>query len=171
MITSSRQWVGSCCIVLVDRRTSSALEVRTLGRKCKVRVKQLAVFAGSLLINCFPKKGKAVELKKPQLGSQFITGVCNTCGFKKLLKLELQELQLHSPNRKSTFHADGRTCASTSWRNHCSFQPSIFIIARRMYPSTPWPCHRGHDSRHFALSLIRPATCSSHWLFTGITFV
>lgn len=169
MITSS--WVGRRWVVLFNKHTSSALEVRTLERKCKVRVKQLAVFAGSLLIKNFPKKGKGVVLQKPRLGSQFITGVCNAWGFKKLLEQELPELQLRSPNRKSTFHADGRTCASTSRRNHCSFQPSIFIIAHRMYPSTPWPCFRGHDSRHFALSLIRPATCSSQWLFTGITFV
>lgn len=170
MIISSWLGVGKRWVIFVDRRTSSALEVRTLGRKYKVRVKQLAVFAGSLLIKHFPKKGKAVELQKPRLGSQFITSVCNACGF-KLLELKLPELQLHSPNRKSTFHADGRTCASTSRWNHCSFQPSIFIIARRMYPSTPWPCYQGHDSRHFALSLVRPATCSSQWLFTGITFV
>lgn len=63
MITSS--WLR---VVLVVRRVSSALEVRTLGRKCKVRVKQLAVFAGSILIKHFPKKGKSSGTTKASAG-------------------------------------------------------------------------------------------------------
>lgn len=91
------------------------------------------------------------------------------CGFKKLLSLEPPELQLYSPNQRSTFHGDGEdACASASWPNHRSFYLSIFV--------THTPPSRGlafegmiHDVS--PLSLIRPATCSSQRLLAGIGFV
>lgn len=67
--------------------------------------------------------------------------------FKKLVSLELPELQHYTPNHRSAFHGEGEdACASASLQNHLSSYLLIFIMAQRAHPSILWPCFRGHDS-------------------------
>lgn len=120
------------------------------------------------LSHTFTKDGRAVETEKPQLGSQFITSVCESWWFQKASQSGAARITaLHPQSQKHiSWWRGGRVCIA-SRQNHCSLYLSIFIIAQRTHPAIPWPCFGGHDSwrvhpqPHQTSNVFITAT--SHW--------
>lgn len=117
--------------------------MRTPGKKMQIGSERISCICRFALNDTLPMNGKAVEIKKSQVGPQFITSIGKSTWFQTAsarVTAPRPRLQKHISRRREDVPA------SASQQNYSSFSPSISIIAQRTYPSTPWPRFRGHDS-------------------------
>lgn len=126
------------------------------------------------LSHTFTKDGRAAEReKKPQLGSQFITSVCKKPVVSKSFSVwSCQNYSSTPPITKAHFMVTGRTRVPPPRTGSIAHSPAQYLSSQREHT----PPSRGlalegmiHDA--CTLSLIRPATCSSQPLLTGISSV
>lgn len=111
LMMSGWLWVGRHEVILTERCTSSALQMWSLGRKCRVGVKQLAVLAGSPSVTLLPRMVELWKQKSLSWDHNLSLASVKACGFKKLLSGAARITALHPQSQKHiSWWRGGRVC-------------------------------------------------------------
>lgn len=112
VMVSGWLWVSSR-VILIERCTSSTVQMGSPGRKCKVGVKQLAVFACSPSVTLLPRMEELWKKEKVSAGiTIYETSICKSLWFQKASQSGAARITaLHPQSQKHiSWWRGGRVC-------------------------------------------------------------